>query len=157
MMTLSGVMTPIVMLTLFNYFSGGALSAGLDGVAHGTPYIDCLAPAIIIMTAGSGCAATCAVSLVGTSRESATSMTASSFRDARAGFVFFSITARISPLHGFLLRSVISLNRAVICWKMVAWQLAATQRNQARFSPPSSARQAPDTVMRWSTYSVTGG
>lgn len=57
-MTLSGILTPIIMLTLFNYFFGGTLSAGLIGATHGAPYIDYLAPAIIIMTVGSGCATT---------------------------------------------------------------------------------------------------
>jgi ABC-2 type transport system permease protein len=63
MMTLSGLLTPIVMLTLFNYFYGGAIGAGLGGVTNGGPYINYLAPAIIIMTVASGCAST-AINLV---------------------------------------------------------------------------------------------
>ncbi len=63
MMTLSGLGTPIVMLTLFNYFYGGTIGAGLGGVAHGGPYINYLAPAIMTMTVASGCAST-AVNLV---------------------------------------------------------------------------------------------
>ncbi|MGZ3675672.1 MAG: ABC transporter permease [Ktedonobacterales bacterium] len=58
MMTLSGLGTPIIMLALFNYFYGGTIGAGLGGVAHGGPYINYLAPAIIIMTVASGCAST---------------------------------------------------------------------------------------------------
>lgn len=56
-MTLSGLLTPITMLVLFNYFYGGTLGAGLDGTAHGA-YINYVAPGIIIMTVGSGCATT---------------------------------------------------------------------------------------------------
>jgi ABC-2 type transport system permease protein len=62
-MTLSGVLTPVIMLALFNYFFGGTLGAGLGSVAHGGAYINYLAPAIILMTVGSGCATT-AVNLV---------------------------------------------------------------------------------------------
>ncbi|MDB4896777.1 MAG: Transport permease protein [Firmicutes bacterium] len=57
-MTISGLFVPIVMLVLFVYFFGGAMGAGLGGT-----YIDYVAPAIIIMTVGSGCATT-AVNLV---------------------------------------------------------------------------------------------
>ena len=62
-MTLSGLLTPIIMLVLFNYVFGGAIGAGLGGVANGGSYINYLAPGIIIMTVGSGCATT-AVNLV---------------------------------------------------------------------------------------------
>jgi ABC-2 type transport system permease protein len=61
-MTLSGIGTPVIMLVLFNYFFGGTIGAGLDGVAHGA-YINYLAPGILIMGIGSGCATT-AVNLV---------------------------------------------------------------------------------------------
>jgi ABC-2 type transport system permease protein len=54
MMTMSGLLTPTVMLLLFVYVFGGAMGAGLGG---GT-YINYVAPAIIIMTVGSGCATT---------------------------------------------------------------------------------------------------
>jgi ABC-2 type transport system permease protein len=57
-MTLSGLLVPIIMLVLFNYVFGGAIGAGLDGVARGGDYINYLAPGIIIMTVGSGCATT---------------------------------------------------------------------------------------------------
>ena len=57
-MTLSGLLTPTIMLVLFNYVFGGTLGAGLGGVARGGAYINYLAPGIIIMTVGSGCATT---------------------------------------------------------------------------------------------------
>ena len=53
-MTLSGLLTPIIMLLLFVYVFGGTMGAGLGGVA----YIDYVAPAIMLMTVGSGCATT---------------------------------------------------------------------------------------------------
>jgi ABC-2 type transport system permease protein len=56
-MTLSGLLTPIVTLALFVYVFGGTLGAGLGGVVHGA-YINYVAPAIILMTVGSGCATT---------------------------------------------------------------------------------------------------
>lgn len=57
-MTLSGVLTPVVTLALFIYVFGGTMGAGLGGVAHGGAYIDYVAPAIIIMTIGSGVSTT---------------------------------------------------------------------------------------------------
>jgi len=56
-MTLSGLLTPTIMLVLFNYVFGGTIGAGIDGAARGA-YINYLAPGIIIMTVGSGCATT---------------------------------------------------------------------------------------------------
>ncbi len=61
--TLSGLLVPIIMLVLFVYVFGGAIGAGQGLVAHGGAYIDYLAPGIIILTVGSGCAAT-AINLV---------------------------------------------------------------------------------------------
>src|SRR5215470_17778985 len=57
-MTVSGLLTPIVMMLLFVYIFGGAMGAGLGNVAHGGSYINYVAPAIILMTVGSGCATT---------------------------------------------------------------------------------------------------
>jgi ABC-2 type transport system permease protein len=57
-MTLSGMGTPTIMLLLFNYVFGGAIGASLGSGARGGAYIDYLAPGIIIMTVGSGCATT---------------------------------------------------------------------------------------------------
>jgi ABC-2 type transport system permease protein len=62
-MTLSGVGTPAIMLVLFNYFFGGTLGAGIDGAAHGGAYINYVAPGVLAMAVGSGCATT-AVNLV---------------------------------------------------------------------------------------------
>jgi ABC-2 type transport system permease protein len=56
-MTLSGLLVPIIMLVLFVYVFGGAIGAGLGGMAHGA-YIDYIAPGIIILTVVSGGATT---------------------------------------------------------------------------------------------------
>jgi ABC-2 type transport system permease protein len=61
-MTLSGIGAPVIMLLLFVYVFGGAMGSGLGAAFHGA-YINYVAPAIIIMTVGSGCATT-AVNLV---------------------------------------------------------------------------------------------
>ena len=58
-MTVSGLLTPTITLLLFVYVFGGALGAD-QGLGA---YINYVAPAIIIMTVGSGCATT-AVNLV---------------------------------------------------------------------------------------------
>ena len=52
------LVVPIIMLLLFNYVFGGAIGAGLGGVAHSGSYINYLVPGILAMTVGSGCAAT---------------------------------------------------------------------------------------------------
>src|SRR5256886_6938723 len=57
-MTLSGLLVPIIMLVLFVYVFGGAIGVGLGGAALGGAYINYIAPGIIIMTVGSGCATT---------------------------------------------------------------------------------------------------
>src|SRR5690348_5809273 len=57
-MTLSGLLVPIIMLVLFTYVFGGAIGAGLGSTAHIGSYINYVAPGIIIMTVGSGCATT---------------------------------------------------------------------------------------------------
>src|SRR3989442_5575321 len=57
-MTLSGLLTPLVMLVLFVYVFGGAIGAGLGGASLGGAYIDYVTPAIILMTVASGCATT---------------------------------------------------------------------------------------------------
>lgn len=53
-MTLSGIVTPLIMLVLFAYVFGGAISNSLSGLS----YINYVAPAIIIVTVASGCATT---------------------------------------------------------------------------------------------------
>jgi len=55
LMTISGIGTPTVFLLLFNYVLGGAVSAGLGA---GVSYVNYLVPGILMMTVGSGCAAT---------------------------------------------------------------------------------------------------
>ncbi|MEZ0091396.1 ABC transporter permease [Streptacidiphilus sp. EB129] len=52
-MTVATILTPIFMLLLFVYVLGGQLSGGSRG--H---YLDYVIPGIIVMTVGSGCAAT---------------------------------------------------------------------------------------------------
>src|SRR3982074_2199570 len=55
MMTISGVVTPTVMLLLFAFVFGGAMSSRLGAAAS---YINYLVPGILMMTIGSGCAST---------------------------------------------------------------------------------------------------
>jgi ABC-2 type transport system permease protein len=55
LMTISGIGTPTIMLLLFVYVFGGAVSAGM---AAGVSYVNYLVPGILMMTIGSGCAAT---------------------------------------------------------------------------------------------------
>jgi ABC-2 type transport system permease protein len=54
-MTISGIVTPTVMLLLFVFVLGGAMSAGLG---PGASYVNYLVPGILMMTVGGGCAAT---------------------------------------------------------------------------------------------------
>ncbi|HVS05901.1 MAG TPA: ABC transporter permease [Candidatus Dormibacteraeota bacterium] len=54
-MTISGIVTPTVMLLLFVFVFGGAMSSGMGGNAS---YVNYLVPGILLMTLGSGCAAT---------------------------------------------------------------------------------------------------
>jgi len=55
MMTLSGIGTPTIMLLLFVFVFGGAMSARLGAAGS---YINYLVPGILMMAIGSGCAAT---------------------------------------------------------------------------------------------------
>ena len=57
-MTVSGLLTPTIILALFGYVFGNTLSTGLGVVTHSGTYINYLAPAIIIMTVGTGCETT---------------------------------------------------------------------------------------------------
>ena len=58
-MTISTVALPVVFLLLFDYVLGGALGAGIRGVAaDGGQYIDYLAPGILVMTAAAGSVST---------------------------------------------------------------------------------------------------
>ena len=42
------LVVPIIMLLLFNYVFGGAIGAGLGGLAHSGSYINYLAPGILL-------------------------------------------------------------------------------------------------------------
>jgi ABC-2 type transport system permease protein len=55
LMTVSGIMTPTIMLLLFVFVFGGAMKASLG---PGASYVNYLVPGILMMTLGSGCAAT---------------------------------------------------------------------------------------------------
>src|SRR2546430_5942916 len=57
-MTVSGLGTPTIILVLFVYVFGNTLSIGLGAATHSGTYINYVAPAIIMMTVGSGCATT---------------------------------------------------------------------------------------------------
>ena len=57
-MTVSGLITPTVILALFGYVFGNTMSTGLGIVTHSGTYINYIAPAIIIMTVGTGCETT---------------------------------------------------------------------------------------------------
>jgi len=54
-MAISGLITPTVMLLLFVFVFGGAMRSSLGA---GTSYVNYLVPGILMMTLGSGCAAT---------------------------------------------------------------------------------------------------
>jgi len=55
LMTISGIMTPTIMLLLFVFVFGGAMKSSLGA---GASYVNYLVPGILMMTLGSGCAAT---------------------------------------------------------------------------------------------------
>ncbi len=57
-MTVSGLITPTIILVLFVYVFGNTIGAGLGVVTHSGSYINYVAPAIIIMTVGTGCETT---------------------------------------------------------------------------------------------------
>jgi len=55
---IASILTPLVMLLLFVYVLGGPIGHGLGGGARGAPYVDFLAPGILMMTAAAGCSTT---------------------------------------------------------------------------------------------------
>ncbi len=55
LMTISGIGTPTIMLLLFVYVFGGAMSSTIGAAGS---YVNYLVPGILMMTLGSGCAAT---------------------------------------------------------------------------------------------------
>ncbi|HEY2693442.1 MAG TPA: ABC transporter permease [Streptosporangiaceae bacterium] len=58
MMTISGMLLPVLLLLLFASVFGHALAASLGAAPGGTTYIDYLAPGILVMTAGFAAEAT---------------------------------------------------------------------------------------------------
>lgn len=58
MMTLSGMLLPVIMLLLFKYIFGSALTGGMGGALDGGTYVNFLVPGILVMTVGAGSAAT---------------------------------------------------------------------------------------------------
>ncbi len=57
-MTISGLITPTIMLVLFVYVFGNTMGTGLAAMTHSGTYINYIAPAIILMTVGTGCETT---------------------------------------------------------------------------------------------------
>jgi ABC-2 type transport system permease protein len=58
LMLVASILTPVVMLLLFNFILGGAIGAGIGDAARGAPYIDFLAPGILMMTVAAGTSTT---------------------------------------------------------------------------------------------------
>lgn len=58
MMTLSGILVPVVMLLLFKYVFGAVIAGGMFGALDGGTYVNYLLPGILVMTVGAGSAAT---------------------------------------------------------------------------------------------------
>jgi len=58
LMLIASIISPVVMLLLFDYILGGPIGAGLGSAAHGAPYIDYLVPGILVMTVASGTSTT---------------------------------------------------------------------------------------------------
>ncbi len=48
-MVFSIIVTPVLLLLVFNYFFGSALNTGIGGGSHNGKYIDYLAPGMILM------------------------------------------------------------------------------------------------------------
>lgn len=55
---IASILTPVVMLLLFVYILGGPIGHGLGEAARGAPYVDFLAPGILMMTAAAGSSTT---------------------------------------------------------------------------------------------------
>lgn len=53
-LTFGVALVPVIMLLMFAYLFGGAISIGVAGATEGTDYIDFLVPGILLMTMGSG-------------------------------------------------------------------------------------------------------
>ena len=50
LMLIASIISPVVMLLLFDYVLGGPIGHGLGSAARGAPYIDYLVPGILVMT-----------------------------------------------------------------------------------------------------------
>src|SRR5215831_12220966 len=57
-MTISGLITPTIMLVLFVFVFGNTMGTGLAAMTHSGTYINYIAPAIILLTVGTGCETT---------------------------------------------------------------------------------------------------
>ena len=55
---IASILTPVVFLLLFVYILGGPIGHGLGDTATGAPYIDFLAPGILLMTVAAGTSTT---------------------------------------------------------------------------------------------------
>ncbi len=55
---IASILTPVVLLLLFTYILGGPIGHGLGNAARGAPYVDFLAPGILMLTAAAGCSTT---------------------------------------------------------------------------------------------------
>jgi len=58
MMLIASILTPVVMLLLFVYILGGPIGHGLGAAARSVPYVDFLAPGILLMTVAAGSSTT---------------------------------------------------------------------------------------------------
>jgi ABC-2 type transport system permease protein len=55
---IASILTPVVFLLLFVYILGGPIGGGIGGATRGAPYVDFLAPGILMMTVAAGCSTT---------------------------------------------------------------------------------------------------
>jgi ABC-2 type transport system permease protein len=58
LMLVASILTPVVMLLLFVYILGGPIGHGLGDAARNAPYVDFLAPGILLMTVAAGSSTT---------------------------------------------------------------------------------------------------
>jgi ABC-2 type transport system permease protein len=58
LMLVASILTPVVMLLLFVYILGGPIGHGLGNAGNGAPYVDFLAPGILMMTVAAGSSTT---------------------------------------------------------------------------------------------------
>jgi len=58
LMLVASILSPVVMLLLFDFILGGPIGAGLGDAARGGPYVDFLVPGILMMTVAAGSSTT---------------------------------------------------------------------------------------------------